>query len=426
MIEVLVRQVRDRIKYGTKARSTLYYGGSSIICQGLRFLGVLISTAAIAPDQFGKYATAIMLAALCGMVKEFGQNSAFLSSTQSNLAYARFHFLVSLALSLFEVLLLITFATFIPGLSDIRPAIPLLSITAVIDGASRTPGLMAVKKFEFRRMAIIEIAATMTWLLCIALGSVWYPVAMTLIFARMMESLVHAVFLLAWFYRDLFQGEITAEVRRYYGRFARLLAVQAWLELLLENLDVLLLKCFATETELGVYERTQRILRIPLSLSVNLVDRVAAASYSREQMSIPLLQRSLTQFASLIALGTIAGLIAVQLFLWLFAGALIGVEWKNAISSLWIWALPFCAFRPLVWNFNQFFQATSRPRHVLFTLIGMLSLFSITGLILTPPLGARGVFVALDCSYFVIFAAQMLWFGRLMRRPVSPAVHRDL
>ena len=52
MIKTLVQSVGDRIKYGTKVRSTLYYGGSSIVCQVLRFLGVLISTAAIAPDQF--------------------------------------------------------------------------------------------------------------------------------------------------------------------------------------------------------------------------------------------------------------------------------------------------------------------------------------------------------------------------------------
>jgi O-antigen/teichoic acid export membrane protein len=78
MIEPLVQSLRDRIKYGRKVRGTFYYGGSSIICQGLRFLGVLISTAAIAPDQFGKYATALMLIGLCGLAGLFGQNSAFL------------------------------------------------------------------------------------------------------------------------------------------------------------------------------------------------------------------------------------------------------------------------------------------------------------------------------------------------------------
>jgi hypothetical protein len=96
MIETLVRFVGDRIKYGAKIRATLYYGGSSIICQGLRFLGILISTASMAPDQFGKFATALMLIGVCGLGRAFGQDTAFLSCTRSDPAYARFHFLSSM------------------------------------------------------------------------------------------------------------------------------------------------------------------------------------------------------------------------------------------------------------------------------------------------------------------------------------------
>jgi O-antigen/teichoic acid export membrane protein len=237
-----------------------------------------------------------------------------------------------------------------------------------------------------------------------------------MIFAQTIESLIRSSCLLGWLYGYLIRGEITQEVIRYYGRFAFLLAPQAWIEKLLGNLDVLLLKCFTTETDLGIYERTQQILRIPLSLSVNLVDRVASASYSQDQASIPLLQRSLVQFISVIALGTVTGLVAVQLFLWLFAGALLGAWWKNALSALWIWGIPFCLLRPIVWNFNIFFQATSRPRHLLLTLVGMAFVFLISGLVLTPLFSARGVFLSLGCSYFVVFLAQVAWFVRLNAR----------
>jgi O-antigen/teichoic acid export membrane protein len=419
MIETLVQSIGDRIKYGAKIRGTLYYGGSSIICQGLRFLGILISTALIAPDQFGKFATAVMLIGLCGLAREFGQNSAFLSCTRSDPAYARFHFLLSLTLSFLVVLLVVVSILLLPGLSDLRPAIPLLALIVLIEGAYVTPMMIAQKSFEFRPMAMIEIAASATWLLCVGLGSRWYPVAMTLIFARMMESLVRGASLLGWLYRNFTQGEITREVRQYYGRFARLLTPQAWVENLLGNLDVLLLKCFTTETDLGIYERTQQVVRIPVSTSVNLVDRVAGAAYSRDQESPSLLQRSIVQFISLIALGTIAGLGAVQLFLWFFAGPLLGAGWKNAVSSLWIWAIPFCLFRPIVWNFNLFFQATSRPRQLLFSLVGMLVVLLVVGLIVTPTLGSRGIFVALGCSYFITFAAQTLWCIKLLRRAPS-------
>jgi O-antigen/teichoic acid export membrane protein len=426
MIETLVQSLRDRIKYGVKVRGMLYYGGSSIVCQGLRFLGILISTASIAPDQFGKYATAIMLIALCGLAGSFGQNSAFLSYTRSDPAYARFHFLLSLALSSLVVLLVVVAILVLPGFSDLRPAIPLLALMVLIEGACMTPIMIAQKRFEFRPMAMIEIASNATWLLCVGLGSRWYPGIMTLIFARMMESLVRGGSLLVWLYRDLIQGEITQDVRRYYGRFARLLMPQAWIETLFGNLDVLLLKFFTTQTDLGIYERTQTLLRIPLSTSTNLVDRVAAAAYSRDQEAIPLLRRSLMQFIAVIALGTIAGMGAVQLFLWLFAGPFLGTDWKNAVSSLWPWAIPFCLFRPIVWNFNQFFLATSRPRQLLFSLAGMLVVLSIVGLIVTPSLGSRGIFVALGSSYFITFAVQTLWILITFRRKktgTAPLAH---
>jgi polysaccharide transporter, PST family len=416
MIDALVRTIGHRIKYGAKTRSTLYYSGSSIVCQGLRFLGILISTRAMAPDQFGQYATAMMLVGLCGLAKEFGQNPAFLSCTRTYPGYARFHFLVSMALSFIVVILVVSAVTLLPALSNQRSAVPLLCLMVLIEGATMTPLVIAQKRFEFRRMAIIEIAATATWLLCVGSGSKWYPVAMTLIFARLMESLVRAISLLGWFHRDVIQGDITREITRYYGRFAYLLAPQGWIENLLGNLDVLLLNFFSTQTDLGVYDRTNQLVRIPLSTSINLVDRVAAAAYSRDQESTSLLQRSILQFAALVLLGTLAGLVAVQLFVWLFAGPLLGASWKNAVSSLWLWAIPYCVFRPLVWNFNLVFLATSRPGHLLVTLVGILLILSIVGLILTPSLGSRGVFVAFGVGYFITLAAQTLWFIKSIRQ----------
>ena len=71
--------------------------------------------------------------------------------------------------------------------------------------------------------------------------------------------------LLGWLYRDLIHGEITQDVRRYYGRFARFNAASV-----------------ARGFVHGIYERTHMLVRIPVSTSVNLVDRVAAAAYSKD------------------------------------------------------------------------------------------------------------------------------------------------
>ena len=85
------------------------------------------------------------------------------------------------------------------------------------------------------------------------------------------------------------------------------------------NLDVLLLKTWASDSELGVYDRTQHLMRVPLSLSVNFVDRVAGSSYSRAQRSVAEIRRSIFQFAIFMTVGVAVGLVAIQLFLWFFA-----------------------------------------------------------------------------------------------------------
>ena len=169
------------------------------------------------------------------------------------------------------------------------------------------------------------------------------------------------------------------------------------------------------DAELGVYERTQQLLRIPLSLSINLVDRVAGAAYSRDQADPRLLRRSLLQFGFLIIAGTLAGLVVLQAFLTIFARPTLGVGWTKAIAALLPWAIPFCVLRPLVWNCNIFFQATGRPLQLLLTLSIMTMVLLFAGWGFTSLWGDRGMLLALGTSYLSVFAAQWCWFGRRMR-----------
>ena len=60
----------------------------------------------------------------------------------------------------------------------------------------------------------------------------------------------------------------TRKIFRYYFGFAKLLAPKSWIETFGGNLDVLLLRVFTNNVEIGIYDRTMQLLRIPLSLSV--------------------------------------------------------------------------------------------------------------------------------------------------------------
>jgi O-antigen/teichoic acid export membrane protein len=318
---------------------------------------------------------------------------------------------LTVCLGLVAGTVVITVCCLLPPLAGLRPLLPLLVITLLAESIQQTPQLLAQQAFRFRELAVIELTATGTWLVVILIGAFTFPNVTTLLIARALEALVRGIALVAWYPDGIFRGEITPAVWRYFGRFVRVLGPQAWLENAFSNLDVLILRQFVGDAELGVYDRTQQLLRIPLSLSINLVDRVAGAAYSRDQADPWLLRRSVLQFSVLIIAGTLAGLAALQTFLTIFARPILGEGWATGIATLLPWALPFCLLRPLVWNFNICFQATGRPLQLLLALATMTTVLLFTGWGFTSLWGSRGMLLALGASYFTVLVAPWYWFG---------------
>lgn len=408
-VKALALRVANRVRSGRKSQATFYYAGSSLICQGLRFCGVLVSTARIQPEQFGIFASAMMVLGLASMAREFGQNSALLSWTGTQTGYVRTHFLLTLWSSTVAMLIVLVAVLLIPGLHDIKPFWPLFLLQILFDAITSTPMIVAHKKFAFKELAIIEILAISSWLL-ITISAVWfYPFVVALLTAKVGETAVRGGLLFRWQYSTVMNGRPTKETYKYYLEFAKLLAPKAWIETFGANLDVLLLRIFTNNFEIGVFDRTMQLLRVPLSLSVNLIDAVAGASYSLEQADSVLVKRSLHRFMLVILAGSVFGVCLVQIFLWIFAGPLFGSSWKSSIDRIWPWAIPFALLRPFFWNYNLYFNATGRPGKLLSSLCLATFLFLALGAAAVPELGVRGLFLALACTNLIAFLFQIRW-----------------
>ena len=398
----------DRVRAGQKSKATFYYAGSSLICQGLRFLGIVVSTARLQPDQFGVFATSMMVLGLAGMAREFGQNSALLSWTGPQPAYVRTHFQLSIWASFLAMIVLLAVLS-VPGLHDIRPFWPLFLLHILFEAIASTPMVVAHKKFAFRKLAIIEITTISAWLF-ITIITVWfYPFVIALLIAKAGETVIRGSLLLWWQYPALTDGKPTRETYNYYLRFAKLLAPKAWIETFGANLDVLVLRIFTNNFEIGVFDRTMQLLRVPLSLSVNLIDAAASASYSHEQADSALVNRSLRRFMLVILAGSLFGVFLVQIFLWIFAGPIFGGSWKSSIDQLWPWTIPFAVLRPLFWNYNIYFNATGRPGKLLSSLCLATFLFLGLGFAAVPFFGVRGLFLALASTNLIAVCFQIRW-----------------
>ena len=408
---VLIR-LADRIRSGSKSRATFYYGGSSLLCQSLRLIGILVSTPRIQPDQFGILASAIMVCGLASILREFGQNSALLSSPGNQPGYARVHLLLTVCTSAIGMGLIVGAVLWIPSLHDLKGLWPLLLFQSVFEMITFTPMIVAQKSFAFEGLALVEITAVTSWLLITMFAAWRCPLGVALVAARLGETAVRGIALFAWQFPSVWHGRATKTIFRYYFGFAKLLAPKTWIEAFGSNLDVLLLRIFTNNVEIGIYDRTTQLLRIPLALSVNLIDAVAGASYSREQHTREILDRTFRKFSLVVMLGAFLGVALVQIFLWFIAGPILGPTWKRSIESVWLWAIPFAILRPFLWNFFIFFRSTGRPKELLLASALMTFLFLVLGSIATPLLGVRGVFLALAAASIVSLAVQVRWARR--------------
>jgi O-antigen/teichoic acid export membrane protein len=229
MLRKLVSSGTAWFARSAKLKATAYYGGSSLVCQAFRFTGLLVSTRLISAGQFGVFATALMVVGFCSLCREFGQNSALLSRRDALAGYSKLHFRLTVCLGLVAATALVAFCFLLPPLTGLRPLLPLLVVTLLADAVQQTPQVLAQQAFRFRELAVIELSATGTWLATILAGAFSFRDVTTLLFARMLETLVRGIALFAWWRADMFQGEITPAMWRYFGRFARVLGPQAWL-----------------------------------------------------------------------------------------------------------------------------------------------------------------------------------------------------
>jgi len=385
----------------------------------MRFFGMLFSTSRIQADQFGILASAVMVCSLASILRDFGQNSALISSLGIQPGYARVHLLLTVCASAIGMLLSVGAVLLIPSLHDLRGLWPLLMFQIVFEAITFTPMIVAQKKFAFKGLALVEISAVTTWLLTTMFAAWQFPLAIALLAARLGETAVRGIVLFTWQFPSLWAGRPTRTIFWYYFGFAKLLAPKAWIEIFGGNLDVLLLRIFTNNVEIGIFDRTMQLLRIPLSLSVNLIDAVAGASYSREQETPEVADRTLRKFSLVVSVGAFLGVALVQIFLWFAAGPILGETWKRSIESVWLWAIPFAILRPFVWNFNIFFQATGRPKELLLILSLATCLFLVLGSIATPMMGVRGLFLAMAAANLISLFFQVRWARRTQE--LSPA-----
>ena len=388
--------VRERLAGRTRVKASLYYGGASIVSQVLRFAGVVVSTRLIGTEQFGLFAQATVGLSLAGLLKEVGQSQALASYGGTDRRYAVFNFQINSALSIISALALWAVARWLPGFpAALRSSVPTLTLILVLDGLSQTGVLMAQKTFRFRLVGGMTIAGTLTWLAVISIFSTRIEGLTVLLLAQAAESAVRLLVLMPaviWRYVGWVDSP---DLRTYYFRkFAPVLIPQLVLQAAASRIDFILLSCLGGVRELGIYERMLQFIRIPWSLSINLIDQVLTASYAKDQTDLPALRNTMRKANILLGMAAGGAVAAVSLAYYLFLPWIVGADWAAVILHHWWFALPYALLYPFGANLNIFFMGTGQPKLLLMGTAMQVIMDALFGAWLAGWYGAAGMLVA--------------------------------
>ena len=405
-----------RVRGSLKLRSVAYYAGSSLFCQCLRFAGVVISTRLFLPADFGAFAQAMLVMGLACILRDAGITNGLIACVDPDVRYARFHFQAVLASSIACASGVFVVARVWPGLvGEIVQSAGWLALLVILEGLSLTGTAMAQKRFRFRGLACVEMLAVGAWLAVLLLGNRAATGYWLLLQARLAEVGVRAVLVGAletWKHAGF---TMERHILRYYARFARYGAPHALVENGVAQVDSLLLSAFSGVYELGLYERIQQFIRIPLSLSVNLIDKVALASYSRHQNEPASLRRLLRMFTAATFFASLAVVGILTLILPWFLRWSVGSDWAGRLGPLWWAAVPVMILRPTVWCLGGFFQGIGNIRSLFhFLLFGFAAVVAI-GPVMVLPFGAKGMLLTQGVAHLLLLGYQFRltrrWFG---------------
>jgi polysaccharide transporter, PST family len=394
---------------GALKKATIYYAFSSIICQFLRFLGIIITTRALSPVQFGLFAQATLMMTFTGLFRDIGQAGALIARQDVDKRYVFFNFQMNLVLGSISALLASLSGLFPNFLSnELRQYTWLFGLIIFFESVSSTNVLMLQKQFRFGFLAIIETASLFSWLLTISLLFKHTSGFLVLLWAQLVEGVCRC-FLSFLFTKFCFIGFAWgSDLWEYYlCQFAKPTIPWILIQNLLSRIDYLLLSSSSSVVQLGYYERLGQFSKIPMSLSVNLCDKVLMNAYSHVQTNALLLKKIFTRSMLLLGLGVITITICATVILQFFLNLLIGSTWAHEILRLWYISIPLILVTPILANITLFFSGIGAPYKLLYNAGAHLLGDSLLGLLLVPAYGAAGMLTAKSISSVIMTFYQL-------------------
>ncbi len=289
----------------------------------------------LSPEDYGLMALSMVLLSIVAGVAEFGLGSSLIQMPKLD---ARDMARVGGALALLNIGCGLAIAlgapVFAKLLGDIRlsPVLQVLSLQFLLTAIESVPLSLAQRNMDFKRLAGIELAATLlgslvTLLLAWLGAGVWALVIGNLAGAALRTLLYVAL------------GGFTWPSFNFRGigphlRFGGAVTITRFLWQLTSQADMLIAGRVLTREAIGFYSVSMHLATLPMTKVMGILNQVAFPAVARLQDELPRLRQRLVDALRLLALAAVPAMWGISSIAAEFVDVVLGERWRDSIVPL--------------------------------------------------------------------------------------------
>ena len=370
----------------------------SLTSQGVRMILQLASTVILArllsPEDFGIFAMILPVAALAGLLQDFGLNQAIIHKENLTADQINAMFWINLAITAFLAVCLIVFSPLVAafyGESRVAPLVSAWSIMLIMGGLSFGQYAQLARAFRFRALALIDVAcALVAFSTSVGISYLW-PSYWALWFGGFASLFTWTVLTFStriwrpgWWTRGVkLDGMFTFGMNLMFVSLADFAS---------RNVDNILIGRNFGGHVLGLYDRAYKLLLYPLENLGAPLSRVMIPVLSRMQNDPDAFRRAFLQMSGVLGLVYIPGMAVaigcshdvVRIFL--------GEKWLS-IVPIFYWLGFVGLLQPFISSCSWLLISQGRSKELMYVSVSS-SLVIVTAFFIGIYWGAIGVAIA--------------------------------
>lgn len=384
---------------GQSAAGSAFYLGAA---QAIRLITTVLSTIIVArllsPEDYGIYAMAGPLIGFIVLFQDFGLSAAAIQARQLEQRQSSALFWMNMTASAAIAVALVAIAPLVSWFyGDVRPAYLTAAsgVAVLVAGLGLQHSALLSRGMQFRVLSQIEITNVVVTFVGTVVAAWWLRSYWALFLGSLTGSVIQITLLWS---RSNFRPSTKPSLRaaRSFARFGSHLTGVGLLDFIVRNADNVLLARFAGPTVLGLYDRSYKLMMLPIQNINAPVARLLLPVLSRQYDDPARYRLTFLTAARGVMLASAPGIavsVAISDRLMIF---MLGPEWAAA-GPIFFWLGLTGLVQPVANLTGLLYTSSGRTGTMLWW--GVVSaVITLAAFVLGLPWGPRGIAMALFFS----------------------------